>query len=149
MIPSKETTLKMIYWLKNNPLEPSDSLFIHYHNEIQKWNKYRSIKNNIHAIRGMKELLNENDYLYYREIQILYIDGQIAYEIENNKNRNFEINSCYFAVQIILDYCKNLIKKDQDLKNKLLEKYILLERQGKLKEHITQLFEEPITPIPL
>ena len=147
-IPSKETTLEMIYWLRDNPLGPSDSLFIEKNKEIIKWKSNRSTRYGNYIVRGIQEITNDVNYPYSREIQTTYIHGHIVYEIEPNKRRNYEINSCYFSILFVIEYYKNLLLKDEDLKNNLLENYINLEQQGKLKEHIKQLLEKPVEVAP-
>jgi len=63
------------------------------------------------------------DYRYDQEVMIMYIFGQIMYEIEyDNPKRNYE--SAYFALNYMLDYYKRLVALDPQNRNMLFERYL-------------------------
>ncbi|MBN1181587.1 MAG: hypothetical protein JXB49_04810 [Bacteroidales bacterium] len=139
---SKDEVLTTIYWIRDNPLEPWDSVFIKKYSAVLKWIVFTNPEFQF-DIKCMTEFLNKypetKDYPYSQEIPLIYSLGQLAYEIENSKQGDFE-NSCYYATRLILKYYQNLVSINENNRNALLDKYQNFENNDKLKKYISKKY---------
>jgi|GEM_PF-5037184 len=138
---SSKKVLKTIYWLRDNPVKMTKPKFSKKYSEVLGWLMSNRPDFQFNT-SGLKEFMDKyesnSDYEYTQEITLLYTLGQVAYEIETNKKKDHE-NAGYYSIKYILEYYQNLLKLDENLKNELLENYLILEKENKLEEHIKEL----------
>ncbi len=99
IILTETQVLENIYWLRDNPLAPWDSVFIEKFGNILDWIVFKNPDFRF-DVKCAKEFLDTypetSEYRYVRDITLMFTLGQVAYIIENKVNI-VNVNSCYFS----------------------------------------------------
>jgi len=115
-----------ITYLHNNTLRPHDPNFQITYLKIMQALPSAGLSSHFETSltsEYIRKYKGPKDFRYDQEVMIMYIFGQIMYEIQyNNPKRNYE--SAYFALNYMLDYYRKLVALDPQDRNMLFERYL-------------------------
>jgi len=135
ILKNKKQFLATINWLQDTVLKPNDSVF------LAKAGQLTVYVLNFHANSPMSVkaygdfIIGNEDYIYYKEIVMLLMFGEIVSEIESKTPDDY-MSKSYKGMTIALRYYDNILKNDPTNTNKVLDQWAELDKEGKLIEYI-------------
>jgi len=124
--PIKASIKENIKFLHEAPLKPNDPLFQIRYLSIMQALPGAGLSSRMETSLT-SEYIRKYDgpkaFRYDQEVMIMYVFGQILYELEYGKSeRSYE--SAYYALNYMLEFYKKLVERNPKDSNMLFERYL-------------------------
>lgn len=124
--PIQSSIKENIEYLHAAELKPQDPMFQIRYLKVMQALKAAGLSSQFETSLTSEYTRNyegPKDFRYDQEVMIMYIFGQILYELEyDNSKRNYE--SAYFALNYMLDYYRKIVERNPKDRNMLFERYL-------------------------